>query len=125
LGKDQVKGWIFNAGGKGLLSTSPTLASTMTFRLYSSNPVISSNVDKDGVLWILDNSAGFRGTGRQVLYALDAARLGKVLYTSDQADGGRDAGGPAVKFTVPIVVNGKVYAGGGGVVTAWGLSPAK
>jgi hypothetical protein len=121
LGPDKVKGWAVNGDHHGLLSSSPTLSSTVFFRGYSSNPIVSSSGDNDGVLWILDDSAALRATGPQVLYAFDAAQLGNMLYSSGQAVDGRDQGGPAVKFAVPIVANGKVYAGGGKVVTAWGL----
>jgi hypothetical protein len=47
-----------------------------------------------------------------VLRAYDATNLGVELYASDQA-GSRDALDFAAKFSVPLVVNGKVF------VTPW------
>lgn len=122
LSADAVKGWALNAtNNAGLLSPSPTLSTSITFSNYSSGPVISADGNTNGILWILDNSGYCHSHGPQVLYAFDASDLGKMLYNSSQAGGGRDTGAPAVKFTVPMIANGKVYAGGDKAVTAWGI----
>jgi hypothetical protein len=57
-----------------------------------------------------------------VLRAYDAGNLGLQLYSSDQA-GTRDALDFAAKFSVPLVVNGKVFVSTIGRLTIYGLLP--
>ncbi len=89
-------------GGKSLLTLAGT--SSTTFRSPSPTPVVSSSGQTagTGIVWVLrrdDNS----------LRAYSAEDL-SPLWQSSQA--GADAlGGQVVKFTVPVVANGKVYAG--------------
>jgi len=117
---DHIKAFSFNANNSGLLSTSPTSQSTQLFGFSTAAPVISANGTSNGILWILDNSS-FGSSCCQILYAFDATNLGTMLYSSNQAAGNRDQSGGAVKFTAPLVANGKVYSGSQGKVTAWGV----
>jgi hypothetical protein len=120
---DAFKVWRFNVGGNGKISTAPSSQAAMAFRFSTAAPVVSADESKNGIVWILDNhSFHMSPPGPQVLYAFDATNLTKVLFTSEQETGGRDRPGGAVKFTSPIVANGRVFAGGAGSLTAWGLS---
>ena len=117
---DFVKAFSFNANNSGLLSTSPISQSLQMFSFSTAAPVISANGISAGILWILDNSS-FRSSCCQILYAYDASNLGTMLYNSNQAAGNRDVPGGAVKFTAPMVVNGKVYVGSQATFSAFGL----
>lgn len=103
----------------GLLSTSPVAMSTETFGYAGASPSISANGSSDGVLWVIDTSAATTG-GAAVLRAYDATNAAHEFYDSTQA-GMRDTLGPAVKFTVPTVINGKVYVGTAAEVDVFGV----
>ncbi|MGA9508711.1 MAG: Ig-like domain-containing protein [Candidatus Sulfotelmatobacter sp.] len=110
----------FNADNSGLLSTGPTSQSNNTFNFGTGTPVVSANGNEDGIVWLLDNST-FHATCCQALYAFDATNLSSMLYNSNEAAGKRDVPGGAVKFTAPVIANGKVYVGGQFQVSAYGL----
>jgi hypothetical protein len=57
-----------------------------------------------------------------VLRAYNPANLSSVLYDSTQA-GSRDTLDFAAKFSVPLVVNGKVFVASISQLTAYGLLP--
>jgi uncharacterized protein (TIGR03437 family) len=75
-------------------------------------PTISANGTSSGIVWVLD-AAG-------LLRAYDATNVATVLYNSNQ-NKSRDALGGAVKFSVPMVANGKVYAGTQTALVVYGL----
>lgn len=119
-GTESLKAYSFNANSSGLLSTTPTSRSLKAFTFSTATPVISSNGNSNGILWILDNTS-FRSSCCQMLYAYNATDLGKLLYHSSLAPGGRDYPGGSVKFSVPTVANGKVYVGSQANVSAFGI----
>jgi len=88
----------------GKLSTSPILSSH-SYGYPGANMSISSNGNSNAILWVIEAS------GQNVLHAYDATDVGTELYNSNQA-GGRDHFGTAIRFTVPTIVNGRVYVAG-------------
>lgn len=119
---DHIKAWSFNANNSGVLSTSPVAQSSQLFSFSTAAPVISANGLSNGILWILDNGS-FASSCCQALYAFRASDSGTLtmLYNSNQAAGSRDVPGGAVKFTAPVVANGKVYVGSQTSVSAFGI----
>ena len=77
---------------------------------------ISANGTADGVLWIIDPGNPIQNQNPTVtapttatLRAYDPNNLATELYNSGINTG--DAPGYGIKFTSPIVANGKVYIG--------------
>jgi len=110
----------------GVLSTAPTSKSANTIGFPGATPVVSSNGTTNGIVWAIDSSNnGTDGSilNAAVLHAYDATNLSHELYNSTQAAGNRDQAGDAVKFTVPVVINGKVYVGTSSEVDVYGPLP--
>src|SRR6266480_1976025 len=106
----------------GRLSTPPTSQATTKFGWPGATPSVSANGTTGGIVWALQTDA-FATNDPAVLHAYDAKNVANELYSSNQAAGGRDTLGPAVKFTVPTVVNGKVYAATATELDVFGVLP--
>jgi hypothetical protein len=96
----------------------PTLVSSPAIQIGSNGTTafISANGTADGVLWIIDHGQPIQNQNPDgaaptaaTLRAYDANNLANELYNSGMNSG--DAPGYGIKFTSPIVVNGKVYIG--------------
>ena len=97
-------------------------ANSRTNNLFPSRgatPAVSANGTNGGIVWILDLGV-WRTNGAAILDAYDATNLSILLYSSPA--NGTGAAGPAVKFTVPTVANGKVYVGGQSTFTVFGFN---
>ena len=113
-------GNVYLAGVDGLLSqwtlqngefpSSPTHQSSVTYNYPGATPSISSNKNKDGIVWTIATEGKVQGGKPAVLYANDAGDVSVELYDSNQA-GNRDKPGAGVKFTVPTIADGKVFIG--------------
>jgi hypothetical protein len=106
---------------QGRLGSTPVAQSKEICEYPGCGLSISANGDRDGILWALQ-VGGYDSKEPAVLRAYDALNLGRLLYASDQQPG-RDASGGAVRFTIPTVVDGRVYVGGAGQLTVFGLRP--
>ncbi len=103
----------------GVLATRATARSSMSSSFPGATPVVSSNGTQNGIVWTLVTDL-YSSNGSSMLYAFDALNIGSELYGSDQ-NSSRDDAGPAIKFTVPVITNGKVYVGAGYQVDVYGL----
>jgi hypothetical protein len=106
---------------EGLLSTFPLSQSPTKNGYPGTTPTVSSNGMADGIVWTLETD-GFVKNTPAVLHAYDALNLGDELYNSSMA-GSRDTAGAAVKFTVPTIVNGKVFVPTQTELDFYGLLP--
>jgi hypothetical protein len=105
----------------GRISETPVSETSKRAGYPGATPSISSNRGTDGIVWIVDAEA-FRQRGPAVLRAYDANDLSRELYNSSES-GVRDRAGPAVKFTLPTIANGRVYVGTSTELTLYGLLP--
>ncbi len=101
----------------GLLSTTPTSQTSEIYGGRGGTMAVSANGNTNGILWTLEKFGG-----RGVLHAYNPANLGNELYNSSQA-GPQDAMDVWLKFTVPVVANGKVFVTSVNQLTVYGLLP--
>lgn len=94
------------------MTTTPTSKSPGKFGSPGCVPTVSANGTSNAIVWILE-SAG-------ILHAYDGVNLATELYNSNQ-NATRDSPGAYVKFSVPMVTNGKVYAGSQTALNVYGL----
>lgn len=103
-----------NGSGNSVLTAGAQTALKLT---NFGEPVISSNGNTNGIVWLVRNIKGV-----PLLSAYDATAL-YLIYDSGQASGGRDTLGIIGHFSNPIIANGKVYAGTQTQLVAYGLFP--
>jgi hypothetical protein len=102
----------------------PKAASSFKFADHGATPTVSANGDKNGIVWVV-SSKGWNAADRTaVLHACDAANIAHELYNSNQ-NATRDQAGKALRFNIPMVVNGHVYVGAKKEVDVYGLLPVK
>ncbi len=104
----------------GLISTLPIAQSNKLFGYPGGAPAVSANGNRNGIVWALQVDRYFKSSPA-ILRAFDAANISRELYNSSNAT--RDTAGPAVKFIVPTVANGKVYVGTQTELDVYGLLP--
>ncbi|MGA2990057.1 MAG: hypothetical protein ABSD88_06235 [Candidatus Korobacteraceae bacterium] len=90
----------------GMLSTAPVSKGSFTFLFPGGQPVVSSNGASNAIVWAIDYSSHF-------LHAYDASDMTKELF--------RSASVGTTKWTVPTVINGKVYVVSNGNLSVFGL----
>jgi hypothetical protein len=107
----------------GVLATKASAQGTASSTFPGATPVVSSNGTQNGIVWALVTDL-YNSNGSSILYAFNAQNVAQQLYASNQ-NSSRDDVGPAIKFTVPVITNGKVYVGSGYQVDVYGLLNAE
>lgn len=117
--KDVLKDWAVT---NGRLSEQPVAAASTVFTDPGATPTVSANGSKNGIVWVVRTKTwNARGNSiPAVLYAYDASNVARELYNSDE-NGSRDVAGPALRFVLPAVVNGRVYIGTKNEIDVYGL----
>jgi hypothetical protein len=118
-----LQAYVFNTT-TGLFTTAPSSQSNASVAFPGLTPVISAAGTSNAIIWAVDSSkSGTNGasTGPAILYAFNPNNLANEFWDSSLAGNNRDQAGNAVKFVVPTVANGKVYVGGLGNLTVYGL----
>lgn len=118
--------WSAGADAGQQLSAAPTSSSTTTFNGHGATPSLSANGTNNGIVWDMDNStysnSSPASSGPAVLHAYEATNVANELYNSTQA-GTRDTAGPALKFAIPTIANGRVFVPTTNELDIYGLLP--
>ncbi|HUI82761.1 MAG TPA: hypothetical protein VL240_00975 [Candidatus Binatia bacterium] len=116
--KDSIKAFALH---NGTVATVPASQTAAVYHLTRSTVSVSASGSSNGIVWAVDNDAYYAAKqGAAVLHAYDAKNLAHELYNSSQRFG-RDNPGPASKFTVPTITNGKVFVGTANQLSVYGL----
>ena len=104
-----VKQFILSSGH---VTAGASTAEKISAFSYGTTPFISANGTADGILWVLDHGQPIQdpiasSPAPAVLRAYDATNITHLLYSS--AQNAADVPGFGIKFTEPIVANGKVF----------------
>ena len=111
IGGDALKSYAITASAT--LAGTPSAQSAQSFG--EASPVVSANGTSNGIVWVVDGGAA-------VLYAFKAADA-SLLYSSNQASGGRDNFSASSRSRTPVVTNGHAYVGTSTSVVRFGLLP--
>lgn len=106
----------------GRLSAAPISKAAGAFHEPGATPSISANGTRDAIAWAVE-SHGWASATPAILHAWDALDLTRELYNTT-ANLSRDFGGPALRFVIPVVADGRVYVGSKGEVDVYGLLAA-
>jgi hypothetical protein len=104
----------------GRVSSTPAARSSRKSKTSGGTPTVSSNGTTNGIVWLIENKAWNAYRDKAVLHAYDALNVATELYSSDQ-NPGRDQTGDSIRFTIPMVANGRVYVGVKNAVAVYGL----
>jgi hypothetical protein len=102
----------------GRLSTEPVHQGSQHSRNPGAIPVISANGTRDGVVWIVLTKTAGEHDVDAILQAYDASDVSHLLFSTA---GTKDNPGLALRLTMPMVANGRVYVPSHDGVYVYGL----
>ena len=109
----------FNVSPTGTLTPAPIALPTINQGTRGTSPFISANGATNGIVWMIDQGYPIQNTNKEpgtgvvspptnaTLYAYKADQFPAELY--DSSMNATDTPGYGIKFTSPVVANGKVY----------------
>jgi hypothetical protein len=103
-----------------LFSASPISEDSKTSLYPAPTPTISANGSTNGIVWAAFTS-NYKTFGAAILRAYDAANVSRQLF--DSSTKSANTAGPAVKFVVPTVADGRVYLGTESELDVYGILP--
>ena len=105
---------------RGKLSARPAVMGEQRFENPGATPAVSANGTRNAIVWLIETKV-WNGRDRPaVLHAYDALNVAHELYSSEE-NAARDRAGKTLRFTVPTVMNGRVYVEAKGKVEVYGL----
>jgi len=96
----------------GTLTPGASTSDNILENSYGTTPFISAAGTSSGIVWMIDHGQPIQSSGMAssaILRAFDASNLAVELY--DSSRNSSDVPGYGIKFTSPIVANGKVFIG--------------
>ncbi len=116
--KDSIRAFTIR---NGMLSHPAASQTQAVYSLTRNTVSVSANGTRNGIVWAVQTDGYYTPKpGPAILHAYDARNLGRELYNSNQRVA-RDSPGPASKFTVPTIANGKVFVGTANQLSVYGL----
>ncbi len=103
-----------------LFSATPISEDSKTSLYPAPTPTVSANGSTNGIVWAVFTNKNATG-GPAVLRAYDAANVSRQLF--DSSTNSNNQAGPAVKFVVPTVADGRVYLGTQTELDVYGILP--
>jgi hypothetical protein len=120
-GEDALKEFAV-VGGR--MATAPAHHGSTRFQSPGAIPSVSANGNRDGIVWVvLAKPYAERREVPAILQAYDAEDVSRLLYTTEHD--ALNMPGPAVRLTIPMVANGRVYLAGRSAVSVYGLTAAR
>jgi hypothetical protein len=95
----------------GTLTPGPPTTPSVQQNTRGTSPFVSANGTNDGIIWMIDTGLPIQKTGgtptTATLRAYDIANFPNEIYNS--STNSSDVPGYGIKFSSPVVANGKVY----------------